>query len=74
MVGVGCAATQTLLSGFASVFFERVLKSKAQHFSVWERNIQLAVVSSVIYAPAAVFETGRRSFVPHVTDSLLTSC
>lgn len=59
LVGIMCAATQTILSGFAAVYFEKVLKSQQEKepFNVWDRNIQLAVISIVIYFPTATYET-----------------
>ena len=87
LLGLACAGVQTLLSGFASIYFEMVLKRKAGAaaavegasvaavaagagaagagapvFSVWDRNIQLAVYSIGIYAPIAWFETGGNLF------------
>lgn len=74
LFGVACALAQTMLSGFGSIFFELVLKrgvgpvldaanpSASTHerekFSVWDRNVQLALWSSAIYLPAAWLETG----------------
>lgn len=64
-VGIACAATQTMLSGFGSIYFEMVLKrggggggGGGEGFSVWDRNIQLALYSIAIYAPMAWVETG----------------
>ena len=74
LFGVACALAQTMLSGFGSIYFELVLKrgvgpvldaanpSASTHerekFSVWDRNVQLALWSSAIYLPAAWLETG----------------
>jgi len=62
LVGIMCAAIQTMLSGFGAIFFEKILKSKSgkglEEFSVWDRNIQLAIYSIIIYLPAACYETG----------------
>jgi solute carrier family 35 (UDP-sugar transporter), member A1/2/3 len=61
LVGIMFATIQTLLSGFGAIFFEKVLKSKSgaglEDLSVWDRNIQLALYSILIYLPAAVYET-----------------
>ena len=50
-IGMGAAAGDVLLSGFASIYFERVLKSADEVYSVWDRNFQLAVWSIAIYTP-----------------------
>lgn len=50
------------LAGFGAIVFEKILKSKSgkglEEFSVWDRNIQLAIYSIIIYLPAACYETG----------------
>ena len=71
LFGVACAGAQTMLSGFGSVYFELVLKrgvgprdsameasATEPRFSVWDRNVQLALWSTAIYLPAAWLETG----------------
>jgi UDP-sugar transporter A1/2/3 len=45
-----------LLSGFVSIYFEMVLKSKTETFSVWDRNLQLAFWSMLIYAPIMLYD------------------
>jgi UDP-sugar transporter A1/2/3 len=59
LIGIGCALIQTVLSGFGSVYFEAVLKDKtaAEPFNVWDRNIQLAFYSIIIYLPSAYTQT-----------------
>merc|ERR1712070_739876 len=37
-------------------YFEMVLKSKAETYSVWDRNLQLAFWSSLIYAPIMLYD------------------
>lgn len=44
------------LSGFVSIYFEKVLKSKTETFSVWDRNLQLAFWSICIYTPIVIYE------------------
>jgi len=51
--GVAAVAMEAALSGLSNVYFEKVLKSTS--LSVWERNIQLASYSLVIYLPTAVW-------------------
>lgn len=36
-----CPIVQVTLSGFVSVFFEKVLKSRVVNLSVWDRNYQV---------------------------------
>ena len=52
-VGVTAVAVEAGLSGLPNVYFERVLKSTP--LTLWERNVQLAVYSLVIYLPYAVW-------------------
>lgn len=87
--GVFLALVQTMLSGFGSVYFEKVLKkrtkedeeenlgkkldvespssaslakssspfSSSTELDVWDRNIQLALCSILIYVPISIYET-----------------
>jgi UDP-sugar transporter A1/2/3 len=48
LVGMFAAGGDVLLSGFASIYFEMVLKSKTETFSVWDRNIQLSFWSALM--------------------------
>ena len=52
LLGVSAVALEAALSGFNNVYFERVLKSTS--LSVWERNVQLAGYSLLIYVPMAL--------------------
>ena len=52
VVGVAAVSLEALLSGFSNVYFERVLKSTS--LSLWERNVQLAGYSLMIYVPMAL--------------------
>jgi len=54
IVGILLILTQNLLSGFVGVFFENILK--ADVFSIWERNVQLAIYSIMFYFPLAIYE------------------
>ena len=51
-IGVAAVFLEALLSGYSNVYFERVLKSTS--LSLWERNVQLAGYSLVIYIPMAL--------------------
>ena len=55
-IGMGASLGDVLLSGFASIYFEAVLKSKTETYSVWDRNLQLAFWSSIIYTPIMLYD------------------
>lgn len=57
--GLVCLLIQISISGFASVYFELVLKDKKEVVTVWERNFQLAACS-VVFTVLVVL--GRRVF------------
>lgn len=52
LLGVAAVTIEAALSGLSNVYFERVLRTTS--FSVWERNVQLAVYSLFIYVPMAL--------------------
>lgn len=43
-VGVAAVLIEVTLSGFASIYFEKVIKTDPLQLSIWERNFQLALV------------------------------
>ena len=45
-IGMGAAVGDVALSGFACIWFERVLKATDETYSVWDRNFQLAAWSA----------------------------
>lgn len=47
---------QVVLSGFASIYFEKVVKSTTEVVSIWERNFQLGIYSILIYGSIIVYE------------------
>jgi len=61
-IGMAASFGDVLLSGFVSIYFEMVLKSKSETFSVWDRNLQLAFWSSIIYAPIMVYDNPENPF------------
>lgn len=61
-IGMGASLGDVLLSGFASIYFEMVLKSKTETYSVWDRNLQLAFWSSLIYAPIMIYDNPQQPF------------
>uniref|UniRef100_A0A7S2JMY7 UDP-galactose transporter n=1 Tax=Haptolina brevifila TaxID=156173 RepID=A0A7S2JMY7_9EUKA len=61
-IGMGASLGDVLLSGFASIYFEMVLKSKSETYSVWDRNLQLAFWSSLIYGPIMMYDNPSAPF------------
>ena len=49
-VGLGAVVLMTLITGFAAVYFESILKNKQSYtsLSIWARNVQLAFFSCVL--------------------------
>lgn len=62
-IGMGAAVGDVALSGFACIWFERVLKATDETYSVWDRNFQLAAWSAAIYAPLMVYDNPHNPFV-----------
>ena len=60
---MAAAAGDVILSGFASIYFERVLKSVEETYSVWDRNFQLAFWSASIYLPILIYDNPTNPFV-----------
>ena len=58
MLGCGAVLIEVSLSGFASIYFEKVVKTDAEQMSIWERNFQLAMWSFPIYLGFILFEGG----------------
>lgn len=57
LFGVGAVLTEIVLSGFASIYFEKVVKSQTEIVTVWERNFQLAIYSLLMYGFIMVYES-----------------
>ena len=49
LLGTFAVLTEVTLSGFASIYFEKVIKIDPERLSIWERNFQLALGSFPIY-------------------------
>lgn len=47
VTGYAMILTQTILSGVANIYFEKVVKSKEEVITIWERNFQLSFWSIV---------------------------
>lgn len=61
-VGFGAVLAEVILSGFASIYFEKVIKATNVKLSIWDRNFQLALYSILFYASMIVYDnatTGR---------------
>ena len=48
-LGTTAVLLEVTLSGFASIYFEKVIKLDPQQLSIWERNFQLALGSVPVY-------------------------
>ena len=69
-LGLGAVLLQTSLAGVSSVYFEKVLKSKATPGSVWDRNIQLASCSLALYTPILLREANTSGGVSVMLGSI----
>lgn len=49
IVGTAAVLTEVTLSGFASIYFEKVIKLDPMKLNIWERNFQLALSSVPVY-------------------------
>lgn len=58
VVGVLAVTIDSALSGFATVYFEKVLKTTT--LTVWDRNLQLSAYSVLIYLPLAMYDHPER--------------
>jgi len=58
LVGCGAVLIEVSLSGFASIYFEKVIKTDTEKMTIWERNFQLAMWSFPIYLCFILFEGG----------------
>jgi UDP-sugar transporter A1/2/3 len=56
LFGYGAVLTEVALSGFASIYFEKVVKSTTEVVTIWERNFQLGIYSLIMYGGFIVFE------------------
>jgi len=58
LVGTAAVLIEVTLSGFASIYFEKVIKSDPEQLGIWERNFQLALGSFPIYFMFILFNGG----------------
>ncbi len=57
-IGTAAVLIEVTLSGFASIYFEKVIKTDPLQLSIWERNFQLALGSFPVYIAFIVKEQG----------------
>ena len=72
--GLGYAAvlTEVTLSGAASIYFEKFLKSSTEVITIWERNFQLSFYSIIIYAAMMAYDSQHVDRVAWANWSSLT--
>jgi UDP-sugar transporter A1/2/3 len=57
IIGYCAVLTEVALSGFASIYFEKVVKSTSEVVTIWERNFQLGMYSIIMYAGIIIYES-----------------
>lgn len=57
-VGTAAVLIEVTLSGFASIYFEKVIKTDPLQLSIWERNFQLALGSFPVYLAFIIKDHG----------------
>lgn len=58
VLGTIAVLIEVVLSGFASIYFEKVIKTDPLQLGIWERNFQLAVGSFPVYVLFIVWNRG----------------
>jgi len=58
MIGTAAVLIEVTLSGFASIYFEKVIKTDPEQLGIWERNFQLALGSFPIYIMFIISNSG----------------
>lgn len=71
LLGYSAVLTEVVLSGFASIYFEKVVKSTSEVVTIWERNFQLGFYSLIMYTAIILYE-GSSSRVPWSNWTFLT--
>ncbi len=56
LYGYAAVLTEVVLSGFASTYFEKVVKSTSEVITIWERNFQLGIYSLLMYGGIMIYE------------------
>ncbi|GAX11079.1 hypothetical protein FisN_9Hh165 [Fistulifera solaris] len=57
LLGTAAVLIEVTLSGFSSIYFEKVIKKDPLQLSIWERNFQLAFGSVPVYLAFMAFTT-----------------
>jgi UDP-sugar transporter A1/2/3 len=58
LIGTAAVLLEVTLSGFASIYFEKVIKVDPEKLTIWERNFQLALWSCPIYMGCIMMNGG----------------
>lgn len=58
VLGTAAVLIEVTLSGFASIYFEKVIKTDPEQLGIWERNYQLAFGSIPIYIMFMIWDEG----------------
>ena len=58
VLGTAAVLIEVTLSGFASIYFEKVIKTDSEQLGIWERNYQLAFGSMPIYLMFILYDGG----------------
>jgi UDP-sugar transporter A1/2/3 len=61
LLGTGAVLIEVSLSGFASIYFEKVIKTDTEQMGIWERNYQLAFTSIPVYIAFIIQDGGGES-------------
>lgn len=72
LIGFGAVLTEVMLSGFASIYFEKVVKSTTEVVTIWERNFQLGLYSMAMYGGIMMYDGMSSERVAWSNWSLLT--
>ena len=57
-LGTAAVLIEVSLSGFASIYFEKVIKTDPEQMGIWERNYQLAFTSIPVYIGFMLYDKG----------------
>ena len=57
-LGTMAVLIEVTLSGFASIYFEKVIKTDPEQLGIWERNYQLSLGSIPIYIGFLIWDEG----------------
>lgn len=62
LLGTAAVLIEVTMSGFSSIYFEKVIKTDPLQLSIWERNFQLAFGSVPVYLAFMAFTTSPADF------------